>query len=393
MFPAMQERNYRLHFTGQLIAISGLWLQLMAQSWRVHELTHSASWVGFIVAFPFAVSSLLTPFGGIIADRFDKRKVQCWAQAFSATLCFLLAAMFFCECETLARIIAINFFFGVMLGVDNPARNSFIPDLVSEENIRSGISLNGAMVMMAQVVGPGIAGGMLSMIGVGWTFVVSGLTCSAVIITMSMMRIIPSYKKAEEHPFKMFWHGLKYTFLQPTIRLCVSLGGIIGMFSFSYRAVLPVITKEIYSAGPEMMSFLAFSAGLGSFTGAVLAQISKKLRFRLQVFGGALIAGLALLAFSAVSSPVIGAALLFLTGLGFSLGFATVRAVSQVVSKPVMRGRVTGFTMMLFFGGVSIGSFATGCLAKSFGCPAALATCGIVFLMLTSVMSVFKVKT
>ena len=363
----------------------------MAQSWRVHEITHSAAWVGFVVAFPFAISSMLTPFGGIIADRFDKRKVLYCTNAFSAVLCFALATMFFTGCETLWGIIVVNLFFGIMLGVDNPTRNSFIPDLVSKENIGSGIALNGAMIMMAQVIGPGIAGGLFALVGIGWTYVASGFTTAAVILTLPFMRPVYGYKKSTEHPFKMFWQGLKYTFSQPTIRLCVILAGLIGTFSFSYRAVLPVITKEVYASGPEVMSMLAFAAGLGSFTGSVLVSAnSKKLRFRLQVVGGSLIAGSATLAFAMVSVPIFGMALLFLAGMGFSLGFATVRAISQIVSEPAMRGRVTGLTVMLFFGGMSVGNFTTGCLAKAFGCPAAMATCGITFLTLASMMFVMK---
>lgn len=388
--PAFQDRNYRLHFLGQVISISGMWLQLMAQSWRVHEITHSEKWVGFITALPLGISAILTLFGGTIADRFEKRKVLYCTQIATAIQCFVLAGMEFLGYESLTFLIVLNCVFGVILAIDGPTRNSFIPELVKEENIGSGMALNGAMVMMSMMLGPGVAGSLLGLVGVGWTFLVSGLSTFAVIFTLPMMRLTHVHKKPEEHPFKMFWLGVKYTMNQPVIRLCVILSGLIGMFGFSYRAILPAVTEKIYHSGMGVMGNLMFAAGLGSLIGSVMVSAkSKKLPFNPLVIGGSLVAGVALVLFSFTSTLVLGMILLFAAGVGFTLGFSTVRAKSQIISEPRMRGRVTGFTMMLFFLGMSSGNFTVGCVAKSFSCQTALELSGVFFLTLATLMFVF----
>jgi MFS family permease len=399
VFPAFKERNYRLHFIGQLISISGMWLQLMAQSWLVNEITHSAFWVGFIVALPLGISSALTPIGGIVADRFDKRKVLYFTQIAVAIQCALLAIMEFSKHESLGSMVAINCLFGIIMAIDGPTRNSFIPDLIEnhtiseaelKEKIGSGTALNGAMVMTAMMLGPGFAGSLLGRVGVGWTFIASSLATLGVMATLPLMRIVHVHKKPQEHPIRMFWLGVKYTVADPVIRLCVVLAGLIGMFGFSYRALLPVITKEVYKAGMGTMGNLMLAAGFGSLIGSVLVSAnSKNLPFNRLVIGGTLMAGISLILFAMTSILSLGMFLLFLAGIGFTLSFSTVRAKSQIVSEKKLRGRVTGFTMMLFFMGMSIGNLSVGFLAKKFGCPAALTTSGIAFLVLSASMFMF----
>lgn len=400
VFPAFKERNYRLHFAGQLISISGMWLQLMAQSWRVNEITHSSAWVGFIVALPIGISSALTPIGGIVADRFDKRKVLYFTQTAVAIQCALLAIMEFSGHESLSLLVAINCLFGMIMAIDGPTRNSFIPDLLENdttsgteliEKIGSGVALNGAMVMTAMMLGPGVAGSLLGLVGVGWTFVASSIATLGVMVTLPMMRIAHKHKKPQEHPIHMFWLGIKYTVADPVIRLCVVLAGLIGMFGFSYRALLPVITKEVYKSGMGTMGNLMFAAGFGALIGSVLVSAnSKKLPFNKLVIGGTLVAGVSLILFSTTSALPLGMFLLFLAGIGFTLSFSTVRAKSQIVSEQRLRGRVTGFTMMLFFMGMSLGNLSVGFLAKQYGCPTALLTSGIAFLVLSASMFMFR---
>jgi len=395
-FPAFQERNYHLHFWGQFVSFIGFWLQLTAQSWRVRELTQSNAKVGFIVGLPILIAAIVAPFGGVIADRKDKRKVLYCIQAVSATLCFSLAAMFFCHCESVARMIVVNILLGISLGIDNPTRNSLIPDLIKKENIVSGIALNGAMVMSAQAIGPGLAACFLVCLNAGWAFIASGLAPLAVVLTLPFMRPMRTNKKLEEHPVKTFFAGMKYTFCSdPLIRLCVIICGFAGMLGFSYRAVLPGIAKEVYKAGPEIVGWLAFFAGVGSFAGAVFISWFSKvahLHVRRLVVIGCTAAGTGFVVFAATSQLWLGSAFLFLAGFGFTMTSSAVRSVSQTVAEPQMRGRVTGLTMAIFFGGIAIGNFASGLIAESFGCPASMAICGISFLILAFLIFVVKRK-
>ncbi|MGA2417624.1 MAG: MFS transporter [Candidatus Staskawiczbacteria bacterium] len=155
------------------------------------------------------------------------------------------------------------------------------------------------------------------------------------------------------------------------------------MLGLSYRAVLPGLAKEVYRAGPEIMGWLALAAGLGALTGAALiSALSKNLRLRRLIIVGCVTAGISLMVFATASRLYLGIPFLFLAGLGYTMTTATSRAVSQVISDPAMRGRVTGLTMAAYFGGMALGNFVTGRVAESFGCPASMAICGVSFLML-----------
>jgi MFS family permease len=302
--------------------------------------------------------------------------------------------MFFSGYESFLGMSIASFFFGATLGIDNPTRNSFIPELIKKEHIGSGIALNGAMVMSAQAIGPFVAGCFLIFFSAGWAFALSGVTTLAVVLTLPHMKVKPIEKKPQEHPVKTFLLGIKYTFYsEPKIRLCAILAGLIGAFGFSYRGILPTLAKEVYKSGPEVVGYLAFAAGCGSLAGAVfVSSKSKNLKFKKLIILGCFTSGISFIVFSTTSNLIIGMALLFLAGLGFTLSFSTLRAVSQIESTPEMRGRVTGLTMMLFFGGVSVGNFMAGLIAKSFGCSASMASCGISFLILAFFIFVFKGK-
>ena len=396
IFPAFTEKNYHLHFWGQFVSFVGFWLQLTAQSWRVRELTQSDAQVGFIVGLPILIAAFATPFGGVLADRKDKRKVLYCIQAVSVTLCLSLATMYFCHWESVTAMIAINILLGITLGIDNPTRNSMIPDLIKKENIISGIALNGAMVMSAQAIGPGVAACFLIFLNAGWAFVASAFAPLAVVATLPFMQIRRSNKKLEEHPVKTFFDGVKYTFYSaPIIRMCVIICGFAGMLGFSYRAVLPGIAKEVYKAGPEIVGYLAFWAGMGSFAGAVTASAIQKIlqsHVRRIVIIGCVVSGIGFIVFSATSQLWLASTFLFLAGFGFTLTSSTVRGASQIVAAPEMRGRVTGLTMAIFFGGIALGNFTSGLIAKSFGCPISMAVCGISFLILSAVLLITAKK-
>ena len=402
-FPAFEERNYHLHFWGQFVSFVGFWIQLTAQSWRVKELTQSDAKVGLVVGLHILVAAFVTPFGGVLADRKDKRKILYCMQAVSIVLCLTLTTMYFCDCESVTGMIVVSMLLGLELGIDNPTRNSLIPDLIKEENFGSGISLNGAMVMATQAIGPSIAALLLIYLNAGWAFVASAFAPLAVVITLPFMQIRRTNKKLEEHPVKTFFAGVKYTFCSaPVLRTCVIICGLAGMLGFSYRALLPGIAKEVYKGGPEVVGWFAFWTGLGAFIGAVTAsRFSKILRLHVQRFiiiacaaagVGFTATGIGFIVFSNAVQYSFGAIFLTLAGFGFTLASSTVRSASQIVSAPEMRGRVTGISMATLFGGIAIGNFAAGLVAKSFGCPIAMTICGISFLLIVVFMLVKSKK-
>ena len=393
-FPAFRGRDYRLYFYGQIISWAGTWLQNVALSWFIWKITNSEIWVGITAAIPLFVGSLLTPVGGIIADRFDKRNVLYITQIFAMIQAFILGGLAINNCAPLWVIILLSFMLGVINAVDGPTRNSLIPEIVRKEEIASGAALSSAMITLSQAFGPALAGLLIPIVGIGWTFILNGVSFLAAIITFAMMIIENKSKKHIEHPLKMFWAGIKYSVSEPRIRLCVILTGLIGMFGFSYRAILPIVTTEVFKAGPRLLGFLTAAIGAGACVGAIIVSAkSKKVPFNLFVITGSLLTGTSLILFSLNSNVILGMVFLFFAGAGFTLSGSTVRAELQVIMEEKMRGRTIGIAMMSFFAGMATGNLLEGILTKQFGSSIAISSNGIALLIIVAVIIFASRKT
>lgn len=397
MYPAFRGRNYRLYVYGQFISFAGTWLQIVALGWLVHEITNSAAWTSFIFAFPFLVSVIFLPFGGIIADRFDKRKVLYLTQTLAMIQAFILGWLAISHNASLPIITGLSFMLGIINAVDGPTRNSFVAEIVQAEEIGSATAFNAALITAAQVLGPGIAGFLILWFGIGGTFVINGLTFIAVLATLfSMVIENRELQKMPGHPLMLFWEGVRYTKNNSRVFLCALLAGTITLFAYSFRGILPAITKDLFRAGPNVLGYLGSAAGLGACAGSLIVSGSLKrkrnLPFFRYVIGGNLITGISLTTFSFISSLYFGLILLFLAGVGFTLSFSTVRAESMVITEESMRGRVVGITMMTFFIGMSTGNFLAGYLADEFGIGFSMGTNGLALLILAAVMHIFGKK-
>lgn len=383
MYPALTERNYVLHFIGQAISFSGTWLQSVALGYLVYELTGSKMWLGFITALPLLISTILIPFGGVLADTHDKRKILYITQTFGFFQAVALGCLVLTHNASMQNICFLTVLLGLINSVDGPARNSFIPEIVRKEHIGSGVALNGVMIMLARVVGPGIAGFLILAVGTGWTFVVNGLSFLPVFFTLSMMRIERKEKKVVKSDF---WSGLKFTLSQPQVRLCVILSGTIGAFGMSYNGILPAVVKDVFHSGPKLLGYMGSVVGLGALIGGTIVSAkSKKLPFNLFITVGCLLSGTALLLFPLSSNVYLALAMLFFAGCGFTLSYSTVRAESQIVTKHIradMLGRVTSLTMMTFFAGMAIGNLVIGFLAKKFGFFVAIGSSGLALILI-----------
>lgn len=384
-YPIFRNRNFRLYFYGQLISFAGNWLQNVAQGWLVLEITHSAYWVGFIYALPLFVGAALSPFGGIIADKFNKKKILYWTQLLGMAQAFFLGVLVITHHADLWVIGVLAFMLGVINAVDISTRQSFVTEIVDTEHIRSAATLNGALQTAAQVIGPGLGGFLIAYFGTGWTFIINGLTFIPVWIFLVMINYRHIIDEGMEHPIKMFISGISYTLTNSKILLCVLLAGFIPMFGYSFRAILPVITTDIFKGGPEILGYLGSAAGVGSCLGALIISTESKSKFPFNVYivSGSLITGIALVLFSFVSNLYLGLLLLFLAGVGFTVSYSMARAEFQTVTESRMRGRVGGILVMFFFLGMAVGNYLAGFLAENWGTGVALRINGSLLLIIT----------
>lgn len=394
IYPAFGGRNYCLHFWGQLISSSGTWLQNVAMGWYAWELTHSASLTALILALPRCTSACLTIFGGIVSDKYDKRKVLYATNFLSMLQAISLGYLAIHGSAHIWIVIVLSVCLGLINAVDGPARHSFLPEIVRREEIKQTSAFNSAMGQSAQFIGSSIAGLLLGLVGAGWTFILNGLTFLAVIFMLWMMKISRTAieEKDSENSLRMLGKGAAYIFSQPKICLCLTLILCLNFFGFSYRGILPAIAEQIFYSGEKGYAvFMAF-AGLGAVLGSLLASAKSKIPFHFFVISGSMIVGSSLILFSMTSVLMAGIAFMFTAGFGLTLSSSIVRGECQEAMNDDMRGRVNGFVMACAVGGTGLGGAAAGELAQLFGCELALIANGVALLIIALVVFCLRKK-
>lgn len=390
--PAFKGRNYRLHVLGQVISLSGTWLQNVVMGWYAWELTRSASLTALIVAMPRCVSASLTIFGGILSDKFNKRNLIYATSFLGMAQAMLLGYLAINHLKQVEVVIGLSAFLGLINAVDGPARHSFLAEIVSYKEIRQTSSFNSAIGQSAQFIGSSLGGVLIGVMGIGGTFILNGFSFMVSILMLYLMRIDKKkeQKKHQDSSLQMFSEGVKYVFSQPRICLCLALTGSLNFFGFSYRGILPVISEKIFHSGAGYYSILMALAGLGAFMGSFISSAKSEKAFSIFVFWGSLIIGISLILFSLTSVIAFGMMLMFSAGFGLTLSASSVRGESQELISNDMRGRVNGFVMMCAVGGTGFGGIFTGKLAEMFGCQLALIINGVVLIAIALVVFLYK---
>src|SRR6185437_7149335 len=240
-FPALQNKNYRLYFGGQLISLIGTWLQIVAQGWLVLQLTNSAFLIGLITALSTLPTLFLTLFGGVIVDQFPKKIILLFTQSAAMVLAFILGVLTVLNVITVWEIGLIAFLLGSVNAIDSPARQAFVSEMVDKEQLPSAIALNSGIFNAARVIGPSVAGLLIALIGTGGAFIVNGISYIAVIIALVIMRTSSNPVRKKINAIKAIREGLKYSFSHPIIRTLILFTGVSSIFGWSYTTVMPVI--------------------------------------------------------------------------------------------------------------------------------------------------------
>jgi MFS family permease len=382
-FRSMSVRNYRLYFAGQLISTTGTWMQSIAQAWLVLQITGSGVALGVTVALQFTPVLLVGAWGGLVADRVDKRRLLVGTQAAAGVLALLLGAVTALGVVQLWMIFVLALGLGAVNALDNPARRAFVVEMVGTEHVSNAVSLSSAMFMAARVIGPAIAGLVIAGLGVSWCFFANGVSYSAAVLAFMAMRE-KEFFAVEPIPKRkgQLREGLRYAWSTPALRLVLVLTAVIGTLAFNFQVVLPLLAKETFSGGAETLGVLYAFMSIGSVIGALVsaheAQASRRF-----VLGAALAFGAALVA--AAFAPTLGVELFVLVPVGAAgIAFTAMsNGVLQTECAPEMRGRVAALFTVAFLGSTPIGGPIIGWVSQQLGPRAGLWVGGVATLAVT----------
>jgi MFS family permease len=382
---ALQYRNYRLFFGGQIVSLIGNWMTSVATSWLVYRLTGSA-WMLGLVGFAGQIPSFaLAPFAGILVDRVDKHRLLVVTQTLAMLQSFALAAMTLSGRATIKGLIALNVVDGIITAFDMPLRQSFVVEMIEKkEDLGNAIALNSSMVNAARLVGPSLGAVVIATAGEGWCFFLDGASFLAVIAALLMMRLAPRPLKPRhaDGALAELREGWDYTVGSRPIRKIILLLALVSLVGVPYTVLIPLFAGKILNGGPHTLGLLMTAVGTGALTGAVwLASRKNVLGLGRVIPIAAAVFGAGLIAFSLSTTLWISVPLLVITGAGFMTQMAASNTIVQTIVDDDKRGRVMSFFMMAFLGTAPFGSLLAGGLAERFGAPRALFLGGVCCLL------------
>ncbi|MEU5607888.1 MFS transporter [Streptomyces sparsogenes] len=377
-FSSLRVRNYRLFATGAVISNTGTWMSRIAQDWLVLSLTGSSTAVGITTALQFLPMLLFGLYGGVIADRYPKRRLLMLTQGALGLCGLALAALTLSGQVQVWHVYVIAFLLGMVTVVDNPTRQAFVVEMVGPRDLRNAVSLNSANFQSARLVGPAVAGVLITAVGSGWAFLLNGLSFGAPLIGLLMMRPGELHKVERAPRGKgQLREGLRYVAGRPDLVWPIVLVGFIGTFGFNFPIWLSAFADGVFHAGPGTYGLLNTLIAVGSVTGALLAARRTATRQRLLI-GAALMFGLLEIAAAVAPAFWLFAALMVPIGI-FSLTFnVTANSNVQLATDPAMRGRVMSLFMMVFVGGTPLGGPLVGWLTDTYGARVGFAAGGLV---------------
>jgi len=380
-FRSLRIRNYRLWFVGQGISQCGTWMQTVAQGWLVLQLSGSALDLGIAVALPFLPVLLFGTWGGLIADRADKRKVLIACQIAFLLQATLLAAIVIAGVTQVWMVWVLALLMGLVLVVDTPTRLSFVSEMVDSDNVANAIGLNSVLITLARIVGPGLAGVLIAVVGLSLTFALNPILKMAVIVSLLRMRPAELHRQppAGREPGQVV-AGLRYAWRDPGLRIPLLLVAILGTFSYNFTVLLPLFAVDVLHQGGGTYGAMTAVMGAGALLGALIAATRRRPGNRL-LLSAAVILGVSSVALAASSTlPVAFLALLPMGAAGTLFTSVSV-SVIQLRSDLIMRGRVMALVSVVFYGSMPISGPLGGMLAGRFGAAAALAVGGAAALL------------
>ncbi|PIQ91113.1 MAG: MFS transporter [Candidatus Omnitrophica bacterium CG11_big_fil_rev_8_21_14_0_20_41_12] len=388
MFSSLKVKYFRIYWLGMFVSLIGTWIQTVTQSWLVFELTNSAfllGVVGFLSSIPMFVLSL---FGGVLADRVNKRNILIFTQGAFMLLAFLLAVLTQFKLITPLQVMFIALFNGMIMAFDAPARQSIVVELVGKKHLFNAITLNSVAFNSSRIIGPAIAGVLISVIGMSGCFYLNGVSFFAVIIALLYIKLGKTTAPKNSSALGDLKEGLIFIRGNRLILALVSMVAAVSLFGISYVILMPVFANNVLHVGGRGLGVLMSSIGIGALIGSFgLASLGDfKFKGRLLI-GSVFLFSFSLIAFSLSKNYLVAILTLILVGCSSFIPIALINTLLQINVPDAFRGRVMGLFMITFAGIMPFGNLISGSLAQSLGVSTALFYCGLACLVLFTLIN------
>jgi MFS family permease len=377
MVSSLRQRNYRLFFFGQLVSVAGTWMQSVAQSFLVLDLTHSGTQLGLTSAARFLPMFLFGPVGGVFADRMDRKRMLYLTQALSG----LLAAVFAVTVATHSIRLWIVYLLAIALGFvnvfDNPARQSFISEMVSAQDLPNAVTLNSVAMNMARVFGAALGGVIAAAIGLALCFTCNALSFAAVLVSLAAMRtseLFPAKRITRQK--RQVRQGLRYVRSTPELFIPLVMIAVIGTLAWEFQVTLPLMASKVFHGGAASYGVMASVMGGGAVVGGLISAARSRPRTRALCLA-AVGWGIAILAAAAAPSMALELTALVFVGYGSITFNSLAKTTLQLAAEPEMRGRVMALWALAWLGSTPVGGPIVGWVGQEIGARWALVIGGV----------------
>lgn len=386
MFRALASRDYALYWIGAFLSNIGSWMQNVALGWLVLQLTDSPFWVGFVNFANLSPALVLSLFGGVLADRVDRRRVLIVTQTALMFIAATLATLTALHVITVPLIIGLSFLTGFAGAFNTPAQQAIIADLVPADALLNGISLNSVQFNLARVVGPACAGLVIAWLSTAACFYINAVSFLALIAALAVIQIAPRHPLPTQSIWRHVGEGVRYARAQPVLVLILVTATTVSLFCMPYTAMMPVFARDVLHVGPDGLGYLMASAGVGAVIGglglAAFGNVPNKMSISLRA---GLVLATSVVVFALSDNIYVSFVMLLLAGGSMVVCAANLNTCLQLSVDPGMRGRVLSMYLLAIVGFNPIGSLQVGTLAQFIGAPRAVALSGTIAFALLAV--------
>ena len=383
-----RHRNYRLFFIGQVVSVSGTWMQNIALAWLVVQLTHSPLAVGVLAFCRFIPFTVFGLFAGVVADRIDNRRLVITTQSISMFFSAVLAVLVLTDSATLPIVYALAALSSTAIVFDAPGRHALTFQMVGRAELSNAVALNASLFNASRVVGPAIAGVVIAAFGVGICFAINALTFLAVLTSLLLMRVeeLVPVERAGLPPTMVrgVTEGLRWVLRSPELRLVLGIVTVVSTVGFNFHVILPLLASDTLHTGPEVFGILSACFGGGALLGALLSASLGRASWKVLVAGTGGFS-ICLLALAPLTTVWLCALLLFGTGVCFTLWTSNANAILQLRAPDHLRGRVVSLYLWAFAGLAPVGGLIAGWLTDVGGTQLSFTVAGVTGLAMAAV--------